>query len=228
MSPAGTKPKRFQQVHVGDEAHYNDANTFPVSWLNLVNDFVTAAITFPGDMGARDRKANGDDIGEYLRADPGITRRHLHLHGIKTNDRCDGNKAEADRKTGPGYRLFCRHGLTLLNEADAFENFRGADIFSSDQLAEIIAREIEVCPVLFCENLFPGIALDRCIHSFEQGVFLGIIEARRGHNGAPVGEININALFLQGRECRCRAGVPVKKWPSARSSPDLIWPAHSP
>ena len=164
-----------------------------------LGNLIFAAIAFPGDMGARDGHADGNDIGKNLRADPGIARRHLHLHGIETNDRCDGNKAEADRKTGPGYRLLCVHGLSLLNEADALENFRCADIFSSDQLAEIIARKIEVCPVLFCQDLFPGIALDRRINCIEQRLFLGVIKARRGNDGAPVGKLHINALFLQGR-----------------------------
>ena len=70
---------------------------------------------------------------------------------------------------------------------------------AAHQLAEIIAREIKIRPVLVGEHFFPGIALDGRIDRFKQGLFLCIIEARRGHDGAPVGKVNIDALFFQGR-----------------------------
>ena len=71
---------------------------------------------------------------------------------------------------------------------------------SSRYLRELVAGQIEVHPALVGQRLLPALALVHGVDRVDQRLLLRIVDAGGRHHRAPVGELDIDALLLEGRD----------------------------
>ena len=67
------------------------------------------------------------------------------------------------------------------------------------ELGERVAREIGVVPALRLQDFLPFLGLHHLVHGLGQSLLLVGGDAGRGHDRAPVGDLEVDALILQGR-----------------------------
>src|SRR3546814_14603187 len=69
----------------------------------------------------------------------------------------------------------------------------------SDWSSDVCSSDL-VHPVAFLEKALPGGALGQGIDGREKLLALLVVELRRGHDGAPVHQVDVHAAFDQGRD----------------------------
>src|SRR5829696_8579430 len=85
-----------------------------------------------------------------------------------------------------------------FHQADGDENLANPRVLRLQEGCELVAREIGIIPALGFEDLLPGGRLHHLVDGLGQGLALLRGDARRSHDGTPVGDLEINPLVFQG------------------------------
>src|SRR5687768_11154834 len=90
-------------------------------------------------------------------------------------------------------------GLLGFYQADGLEHLGDAGLLLLEEGSEGVAGQIGVVPALLFENLLPGRGLHRLIDRLAQTLALLRGNTRRRHDRTPIGDDEIDALFLERR-----------------------------
>jgi hypothetical protein len=84
----------------------------------------------------------------------------------------------------------------LLYEADVLQGALDLLLVLLQESGEFIRRLVHVGPFLSRDRLFPSRAVNHLGYRVGQPFAVGVFDARRSDDAAPVGKADINALFL--------------------------------
>src|SRR5688572_17561473 len=108
--------------------------------------------------------------------------------------------AAARARTPPATATWPAGALTralLLPQRKRREDVSQALVLLLHVLAEGVARQPEVAPVLLLERFLPCGALHALLHRGDELVTLRLADPGRGPDAAPVGELDVDALLLE-------------------------------
>src|SRR6185437_3293739 len=117
--------------------------------------------------------------------------------------------------------------IALLYQTDLLQRGGNAFILLLQETGEFITGKIEIHPLLVGKDLLPPIAFHRRVDHLQQCGLLRIIDPGWGTTARQFARSTFTP-------CSFRVGISVSgslsgdEMASALSSPDLIWPTHSP
>src|SRR5436190_21659443 len=101
-------------------------------------------------------------------------------------------------RAGPVMTMCYFAAVKLLHQPNGLYHDRHTRLLLGEELGELIRRHIGVVPALLLEDVLPRGRLHQLFDQLAERLLLRVIDAGRAEPRAPVGENEIDTLFLEG------------------------------